>query len=128
MIVSSVCHESEWLRRRLPHTAVTNFVFRWYSPLICVSRVIKMKMFRLLPHKFGTILIVMVCFLPLAQAQSGPLNDVFSEPIAIKEGISAIVEKTGPAVRAFSVEIAPNRITLLAQDPSNRRHIQEWRL
>jgi hypothetical protein len=86
-----------------------------------------MKMLRRIPYKFAATLIVLGCFVALARAGNGHKQGFLSEPNAIKDGMAAILEKTGPRVRAFSVEIAVDRMTLLAQDAGNRRRIQEWR-
>jgi hypothetical protein len=87
-----------------------------------------MEMLRFLLHKFAAALLAMMCLVPLAQAQSGSWQSFFSEAHAIEEGMAVIREKTGPSVRAFSVEITSDRIAHLAQDPGNPRRIQEWRL
>ncbi len=64
----------------------------------------------------------------LAAAGVANAAGLFDEDTAIEQAVGAIKEKLGGGkVRALKVSITPDEVTLHAQDPNDRRHVDEWR-
>ena len=63
----------------------------------------------------------------LAAAGLANAASLFDEDKAIEQAIGAIKEKLGSGpVRALKVSITPDGVALHAQDPKDRRHVDEW--
>ncbi len=64
----------------------------------------------------------------LAAAGLANAASLFDEDKAIEQAIGAIKEKLGSGpVRSLKVSITPDGVALHAQDPKDRRHVDEWR-
>ena len=54
--------------------------------------------------------------------------DLFDDPAEIARSVASLKQKIGGSrVRALKVLIAPDTVSIQAQDPGDRRHVDEWR-
>src|SRR5262249_53000222 len=78
--------------------------------------------------KAPRLALLFACTVFLPAWGGGPPGRLLTGEHGIKRGVDLLREKFGPKARIFSVEIWQDRITVLAQDPLNRRSIVAWRL
>lgn len=71
---------------------------------------------------------LLLCAATLAGCRFGTTASFFDEDAGIEKAVAMLREQLGSPVRALNLSMAPDRITIRVQDPSNRSHIDEWRL
>ncbi len=76
----------------------------------------------------GRTALLLTCAVMLSAWRIGPPGNFLQDQNDVKRGLDVLREKLGPKARIFSAEISAERITVLAQDPSNHRRIEAWRL
>ena len=64
----------------------------------------------------------------LAGCRFGGATSYFDEDHAIEQAIAALKTRVRAPVRVLNLTIAPDRITLRAQNAANRSRVDEWRL
>ncbi len=72
--------------------------------------------------------LLLTCAVLLSAGSIEPSGDFLAEEHGVKRGVDLLREKLGPKARILRVEVFHDRITVLAQDPSNRRRFEAWRL
>jgi hypothetical protein len=71
---------------------------------------------------------MLACLVMLAGCRFGEAVSFFDEDNAIEQAIGTFRERMGAPARVLNISIAPDQITIRAQDASNRSNINEWRL
>ncbi len=71
---------------------------------------------------------MLACLVMLAGCRFGEAVGFFDEDNAIEQAIGTFRERMGAPVRVLNISIAPDQITIRAQDSSNRSNVNEWRL
>ncbi len=71
---------------------------------------------------------MLACLVMLAGCRFGEAVSYFDEDNAIEQAIGTFRERMGAPVRVLNISIAPDQITIRAQDAANRSRVNEWRL
>ena len=74
------------------------------------------------------LLVTLACFALLAGCRFGGAISYFDEDNAIEQAIGTLKARIGAPVRVLNLSIAPDQVTIRAQDPANRNRVDEWRL
>lgn len=81
-----------------------------------------------LPRSLYHSLAALACLVLLAGCRFGEAVSYFGEDNAIEQAIGALKARIGAPVRVLNLSIAPDQITLRAQDAANRNRVDEWRI
>lgn len=74
-------------------------------------------------------LLALLFLVLLAGCRIGDPISFFAEDKAIEQAFAMLKERMGTSkVRALSVTITPGEVALRAQDPKDKRHVDEWRV
>ena len=74
-------------------------------------------------------LLALLFHVMLAGCRIGDPISFFAEDKAIEQAFAMLKERMGTSkVRALSVTITPGEVALRAQDPKDKRHVDEWRV
>jgi hypothetical protein len=77
----------------------------------------------------GARLLSLICILLLAGCRLGDPVSFFNEDKAVEQAFTTLKERMGNGkVRALSITIEPDKVTLRAQDPKDTRNVDEWRV
>jgi hypothetical protein len=71
---------------------------------------------------------MLACLVLLAGCRFGEAVSFFDEDNAIERAIGTFRERMGAPMRVLNISIAPDQITIRAQDAANRSRVNEWRL
>ena len=77
----------------------------------------------------GARLLPLFFLILLAGCRLGDPISFFDEDKAVEQAFAMLKERMGNSkVRALSIVVTPDQVTLRAQDPKDKRHVDEWRV
>jgi len=86
----------------------------------CARRFFEFRLARVLP---------LLCLVLLAGCKIGDPGSFFDEDKAVEQAFAVLKERMGDSkVRALGIVVTPDQVALRAQDPKDKRHVDEWRV
>ncbi len=79
-------------------------------------------------RRLPAMLACLACLAVLAGCRFGGPVSFFDEDNAIERAIGTLKARIGAPVRVLELSIAPDQVTIRAQDPAKRNRVDEWRL
>jgi len=76
---------------------------------------------------FRQLPLILCCGILLASCRVGDPGSLYNDPEGLAEVLALIKTRVGEHPRVLAVAVEPGGISIKAQDPGNRRHIDEWR-